>query len=477
VFGQGITLTATVTGSTPTGTVDFLDGVTPLCSAVALVATQATCTTNALSAGAHALTAAYGGDADDGASTSAPLAQVVDPGATVTSVTAPGPITLGQSAVVTAMVAVSAPGGGTPIGTIGISDGVVSCSIVLPASACSLTPTTGGVRTVTASYGGDANVAASIGSTSLTVDPSATGVVLASDINPSVRGQGVTFTATVTGNAPTGTVDFLDGATPLCSALALAGAQATCTASALSVGAHSITAVYSGDANNVASTSAPITQTVNPAATLTSVSAPGPIALGDAVIVTASVAASAPGAGTPTGTIGISDGSATCSIALPATSCSLTPTSAGVKTITASYGGDANFAASTAQAGLAVDAAAQTITVVAPATTALGDGPVIITATASSGLPISVTSSTPAVCSVAGSGPFTVTPIAPGLCTLVANQAGDADNAPASLTIDLQVQGQAVIGQPIVVPALDRWALFAAVLLLGMIGAVRTRRA
>ena len=56
--------------------------------------------------------------------------------------------------------------------------------------------------------------------------PTATTTVVQSSLNPSVVGGPVTFTATVTdntNNAPvtTGTVDFLDGATPLASAVAL----------------------------------------------------------------------------------------------------------------------------------------------------------------------------------------------------------------------------------------------------------------
>jgi hypothetical protein len=384
VYGQGVTFTATVTGNAPVGTVDFFDGATPLCSAVVLAAAQATCTSSTLSTATHSITATYSGDAGNAASTSTPLAQVVEPAATVTSVGAPGPITLGQSVVVTATLAVSAPGTGTPTGTIGISDGQVTCSIVLPAEACSLTPTTAGVRTITASYAGDANFTASSGSASLTVDASATGTALTSDINPSASGQSVTFTATVTGNAPTGTVDFLDGATPLCTAVALAGAQATCTSSALAVGTRSITAVYSGDAGNAASTSAPLAQVINQAA--------------------------------------------------------------------------------------------QTITVNAPSTVPVSEGTLIITATASSGLPITLASNTPAVCSVSDAAPFTVTLRAAGLCTLIASQAGDTDNAPASLVINLQVQGQ-IIGEAVVVPALDLRSLLALVLLVGMIGVLHMRRA
>jgi hypothetical protein len=74
----------------------------------------------------------------------------------------------------------------------------------------------------------------------------------------------VTFTATVSGGtSPTGTVQFFDGASPLGAPVALAGNTAALTTSALAVGTHPITATYGGDADDSASTSAPVNQVVN----------------------------------------------------------------------------------------------------------------------------------------------------------------------------------------------------------------------
>lgn len=72
-----------------------------------------------------------------------------------------------------------------------------------------------------------------------------------SNHNASVVGQSVTFTATVTASAgtPTGTVTFKDGSTILASGVALSGGMATFSTSSLSIGTHTITAVYSGDGN------------------------------------------------------------------------------------------------------------------------------------------------------------------------------------------------------------------------------------
>lgn len=99
--------------------------------------------------------------------------------------------------------------------------------------------------------------------TSISVSPSA---------NPSVSGASVTFTATVASSESnaTGTITFMDGSNALGTENLVGAGIATLTTTALSAGAHSITAVYSGDSNNLASTSTVLTQTVDSAATLTS---------------------------------------------------------------------------------------------------------------------------------------------------------------------------------------------------------------
>ena len=83
-----------------------------------------------------------------------------------------------------------------------------------------------------------------------TVTPFATTTTVTSSQNPSIVGQSVTFTASVTstGGTPTvGTVQFMDGATPLGGAIALNGSgQASISTSGLTAGSHTITAQYSG---------------------------------------------------------------------------------------------------------------------------------------------------------------------------------------------------------------------------------------
>src|ERR1051325_1466078 len=97
-----------------------------------------------------------------------------------------------------------------------------------------------------------------------------TTTTVSSGNNPSCSAQSVTFTATVskTGGpgTPTGTVTFKNGGSTMGSGtLSGSGGPATATfsTSSLTVGGHSITAVYGGDGNFNGSTSPAITQNVD----------------------------------------------------------------------------------------------------------------------------------------------------------------------------------------------------------------------
>jgi hypothetical protein len=106
------------------------------------------------------------------------------------------------------------------------------------------------------------------GTSTLVVGRLTSATVVTSSISPSVYRQSVTFTAAVSFNAPTvvphtGTVTFMmDGSTPLGVVPLDSSNQATVTTSDLPVGAHTITAIYSGNVVSNGSTSAALTQTV-----------------------------------------------------------------------------------------------------------------------------------------------------------------------------------------------------------------------
>jgi len=190
--------------------------------------------------------------------------------------------------------------------------------------------------------GGDGN---DVTLTSLNGKPAST-TSLSSSINPSELGQSVTFTATVTaaGGTPAGTVYFHDGTTILGSDT-LSGGAATYTTSDLAVGTHDVTASYMGDNAYGGSGSSVLTQVVHKADTTTTISGhtPNPSDAGEGIVVTYTVAPDNPGAGSPTGDVTVSDGTDDCTGTVAAGTCTLTPTTSGTKTLTATYAGDANF--------------------------------------------------------------------------------------------------------------------------------------
>lgn len=192
-------------------------------------------------------------------------------GVTTTStalVSSVNPSTVGQSVTFTATVT-----GASPTGTVQFKDGVANLGSPATVSGgvatFSTTLLTQGTHPITAVYSGDVNNATStsplVNQVVNAAPPGATTTAVISSLNPSVFGQSVTFTATVTGNSPTGTVQFKDGAGTLGAPVTLSGGVAAFTTSALSVGTHPITAVYSSDASNAASTSPPLNQVVNAA--------------------------------------------------------------------------------------------------------------------------------------------------------------------------------------------------------------------
>jgi len=114
------------------------------------------------------MTGTYGGDSNFNGSASAVNSHTVDKADTTTTITSdnPDPSSGVQSVTVNYTVSVTAPGAGTLTGNVTVSDGVDSCIGTVAAGACSLTLTTNGARTLTATYAGDSNFngSASVGS-------------------------------------------------------------------------------------------------------------------------------------------------------------------------------------------------------------------------------------------------------------------------------------------------------------------------
>ncbi len=422
VYGQNVTFTAAVAlpGSTGTaaGTVTFTENGNPLpggcANAVTVASGTASCTTSALTVSAHSVIATFTpGDGNTSSSTGGANIEV-SAAATMTTIAnaQPWTVSLGAATTVSVTVAATAPGSGTPSGAVAVSDGSgAQCTIAALSNgfgSCTLTPTSAGTKTITATYAPDvassANFLGSSSSATLNVTPSQPGSTLISSANPSVYGQAVTLTATVTpvsgGVMPSGAVQFfIDGNTEICAGTSLTATGSANSVSAvcavpqddLSVGDHPLRFQYAGDANNLPSSATlldnannTIPQTVTAAQTTTTITAPASIVLGSTVTVGVNVIANAPGAGIPTGEVAVSLAGSNCSVTLDASgagTCTFTPPPpAGNQTITAEYAGTTNFAASSAGASLQVAMATTSTALASPAPITLGSS-VSMTAT------------------------------------------------------------------------------------------------
>lgn len=375
-FGQGVTLSATIQtafGGSATGTITFLDGTTSLGTA-SVSSNGAQLSLSSLSAGSHSITAKYNGDANFSASTSAAIAQTVSQASTTTAVASSlNPSTFGQTVTLTASVQSSSSG--TPTGNVTFFDGATSLgSANLSGSWAQLilASLSLGSHSITAKYNGDSNYTASTSAAvTQSVSQSGSSTALASNANPSSFGQAVTFTATVQpsySGTPSGNVTFFDGGNSLGS-ISLSGGSAQLTLANFSLGSHSITAQYSGDSNFTASTSAPVAQSVNQAATSTAVSSnANPSVYGQVVTFTATVAPAY--SGTPTGNVTFFDGNtslgnANLSGGVATFSTQSTALIAGSHSITAKYNGDSHFLSSTAAEFAQTVGAAATVTMLA----------------------------------------------------------------------------------------------------------------
>jgi hypothetical protein len=185
-------------------------------------------------------------------------------GSTTTIVSyAPNPSVVGQAVAVKFTVS----GNGTPTGTVTVTDGAVdSCMATVATSACSLLITTAGTKTLTASYSGDGNFAASASAgISQTVNKGNTTINIAGQSpNPSVAGQAVTISFAIgvvapASGTPGGTVTVSDGIGDSCTASISLG---NCKVTFAAAGTKTVTASYSGDANFNASSSAGVTHNV-----------------------------------------------------------------------------------------------------------------------------------------------------------------------------------------------------------------------
>ena len=256
------TVTPTVAG-TPTGDVTVTADSGETCSAAV---GDGNCALAIADAGTHTLTASYGGDAAYDASTSAGVAHTVDAFATTLALgtITPEPSLVGDTASVPWTLSSS---GGTASGgnvTVTASTGE-TCTVSATDGACGIVFNSLGARTLTASYSGGGNFAASVTAAGVnhTVQGATVVVITADTPDPSLAGASYTVSGAVTSasGTPTGSVTVSDGGSTS-APCALASGAFSCTLTTASLGTHNLVASYSGDGDFAASVSVAATHAV-----------------------------------------------------------------------------------------------------------------------------------------------------------------------------------------------------------------------
>ncbi len=259
--------------------------------------------------------------------------------------------------VVSYTATVAGQSGGTLSGTVTFQDGSATIATVTLANnqaaySTSYTKKQIGLHSITANYWGVFRVAEGSQSAALTevVRDARSYTSVTTSGSPSLLGQPVTFTATVTsakGAIPDGElVTFYDGKTEMGTG-PIASGLAKYTISSLTAKTHTIKATYAGDHTFEPSTGV-VTQAVEKYTTTTALSSsPNPSAYGQAVTFTATVTSAGP---TPTGKAKFLDGTTVLgSVTLSGGVATFTTSKLAVGThpITAEYLGDAASAEST----------------------------------------------------------------------------------------------------------------------------------
>ena len=191
--------------------------------------------------------------------------------------------------------------------------------------------------------------------------------------------------------------------------------------SSSSAGTCVVTATKAGDSDYGATSSAPITINLglaSQAITITS-SPPSPARYGGTYTLIANGGASGNAVTFSSATLAVCTVSGSVVSFVGVGSC----------VIDANQVGNANYtAAPQVQQSFTVSSVTQTISFSTLANKVLAQSPVTLSATASSGLPVTFSTTTPTVCTVSGT---TLTLLTTGTCTVDANQAGNANYSPA----------------------------------------------
>jgi hypothetical protein len=276
VWGQAVTLTATVTStSTPTGAVDFTVDGTKVAGPVALDGQgKASFTTSSLEVGSRAVVASFTSTTGDGPSDGNLTLTVGKAGVNVVETASPNPAVAGQDTTFVATVTAAPPSTGAPTGRVAFfnsSGSLIGDPHDLSGGRASFTGWAGaGQYRIFAVYLGDAHFDSSAGSVDVTVNKADTATTLTASATNVAPGQSVVLTALVAVKPPGdiatfGSLQFTANGTPIGSPIALEGDQGvrvTLTAPSVT-GTYRIGVTYSGDDDTTASVATEVQITVS----------------------------------------------------------------------------------------------------------------------------------------------------------------------------------------------------------------------
>lgn len=455
------TLTATATTGVPTGSITFQDGPMTLGTAVLDANGTARFTTSTLALGTHGITAHYEGDATNASGTSQAVSQVIAQGATSTSVsTSSASIPVGTAVTLSAAVSsldnlplsgsVAFHSGNTTLGTAPLqADGTATLALANLGS---------GTYSIVATYSGDTNNATSSSLpltqlstklptiTTLTTDAA----TLSAGNTLRLSAQAVLAPGAQAFGSLSGTITFADNGSVLASVPVSGDGSATFAAAGLSVGNHTLTATYNGDANYATSSATHTQSVVQTASTIVVTPGTSSVLAGKEARFVANVSSPT---GVPTGTVTFQDAGVTVGSAPLAKGVavfSISTLGVGLHTLTATYVGDANYSQansdpvtlqiSLAHPSLALTGPASVVTITNAASFSAALSTEGVTPTGTLTLRDGATVIGTQKVTATGTFSFNVSTLSVGTHNIVATYSGDANNdAATSSTVTTQV--------------------------------------
>ncbi|HEV2689642.1 MAG TPA: Ig-like domain repeat protein [Bryobacteraceae bacterium] len=266
----------------------------------------------------------------------------------------PSSAAFGEPVNISAVVAGN--GLGVPTGSVVVSDGgnaIGAAALQADGTAKVTVAFNLGMHEITCNYSGDSAFGPSMSpATMLTVSPATPKIFVTVSQNPVPAGQTLVIDITLVapGGVPSGGVTLLDGSTVLGVMLLSPNADdsvAQFITKALAPGTHVITVTYDGDANFSPATSQPLVLVIGRQLTSTTILSATSGANGQPIAVRVQVTSNA---GTPTGTVTLTEGNRIGAATLGSATLSagfatilLTGLPLGNHSVVASYGGDDTF--------------------------------------------------------------------------------------------------------------------------------------